>query len=72
MNPLHSEYCNCECPEGNSFNRLQEALNRVRMVHVSQTRDGVTFCTACVEHDTDGGEWQLFPCETMRALAGDE
>lgn len=72
MNPKHSAYCNCECPEGLSYSKLEETLNRVRRLHVKNTRDGVSFCTACVEHDSDGGDWQLYPCETMRVLAGEE
>lgn len=70
MNLLHSDYCNCECPEGLSYSKLEETLNRVRRLHVKNTRDGVSFCTACVEHDSNGGDWQLYPCETMRALEG--
>lgn len=71
MNPDHSQYCNCECPEGLSYKKLEETLNRVRMVHVQQTRDGVTFCTGCVDQESYGGDWQLWPCETMRALQND-
>lgn len=71
MNPEHSEYCNCECPQGLSYGKLEETLNRVRMLHVSDTRDGVTYCPTCVDPD-DHNEYQLYPCETMRALAGEE
>jgi hypothetical protein len=71
MNPEHSQYCNCTCPEGLSYDKLEQTLNRVRMVHIQQTRDGVTFCTACVDHDSNGGDWQDWPCDTMRALQDD-
>jgi hypothetical protein len=69
-NPLHSDYCNCECPAGNSYDKLERTLNRVRMVHIQQSSDGVTFCTACVDHESNGGDWQAWPCETMQALEG--
>jgi hypothetical protein len=72
MNPLHSDYCNCECPEGLSYKKLEATLNRVRMVHIKQTRDGETFCTGCVSHEADYSLWQTWPCETMRALQGDD
>jgi hypothetical protein len=72
MNPEHSEYCNCECPEGNSFNKLQETLNRVRMVHVYDVVDDTAFCKACPNDEPDGYKWQEWPCETMRALEGSE
>jgi hypothetical protein len=69
MNPTHSEYCHCECPEGNSFEKLQETLNRVRMLHVSQIVDEMAFCHACRNHsDLDGYYWQEWPCDTMREL----
>jgi hypothetical protein len=42
------------------------------MVHVQKTKDGVTFCTACVDHFSMGGDWQDWPCETMAALEGDK
>lgn len=66
-NPLHSEYCNCECPAGLSYKKLEETLNRVRMVHVQQTRDGITFCTHCTDPD-DNDSYHLWPCETMIVL----
>ena len=71
-NPEHSDYCNCTCPQGLSYDKLERTLNRVRMVHIKQTRDGVTFCIACVDHDSNGGDWQDWPCDTMRALAGED
>ena len=71
-NPEHSEYCNCECPQGLSYDKLERTLNRVRMVHVQQTRDGVTFCTACVDLESNGDDWANWPCATMRALAGED
>jgi hypothetical protein len=72
MNPEHSDYCHCECPQGLSYSKLEETLNRVRMVHIQQTRDGVTFCTACVDLDTNGDDWAAWPCPTMKAMEGSE
>jgi hypothetical protein len=72
MNPAHSEYCHCECPEGLSYSKLEETLNRVRMVHVKEIVDGYEVCYACISHDGDFSLWQSYPCETMRALAGDD
>ncbi len=71
MNPLHSEYCNCECPAGNSYNKLEEILNRVRMVHIKGQRDGETFCVHCLDplEITYFAEW---PCPTIKALHGDD
>ena len=51
--------------------KMNEAINRVRELHQKKTRDGVTFCPACVDHDSDGGDWQLWPCETIAALDGE-
>jgi hypothetical protein len=70
-NPLHSEYCNCECPAGNSYDKLERTLNRVRMLHTKHTRDNVTFCTHCLDRDVfdQFAEW---PCDTVKALQGDE
>ena len=70
-NPLHSEYCNCECPAGNSYAKLEETLNRVRRLHTMQTRDGVSWCMACLDPGVfdNFAEW---PCDTMKALAGDD
>ena len=69
-NPLHSEYCNCECPAGNSYAKLEETLNRVRRLHTMQTRDGVSWCMACLDPDVfdNFAEW---PCDTIKALQGD-
>lgn len=72
MNPEHSDYCNCECPQGLSYGKLEETLNRVRMLHAPTTRDGDTFCTACIDHEADYSLWQTYPCATIRALQGDE
>jgi hypothetical protein len=70
-NSLHSEYCNCECPAGNSYAKLEETLNRVRRLHTMQTRDGVSWCITCLDPDVfdNFAEW---PCDTMKALAGDD
>lgn len=71
-NPEHSDYCNCTCPQGLSYDKLEKTLNRVRMVHIKETRDGVSYCTGCVDHDGRGDTWQLWPCETIAALVGDD
>jgi len=63
MNPLHSDYCNCECPEGLSYSKLEETLNRVRRLHVKTVIDNKEVC---------GGCFSYYPCNTMRALAGEE
>jgi hypothetical protein len=65
-NPLHSEYCNCECPAGNSYVKLEETLNRVRMLHVA-TASGL--CLSCTM--LSNKEWR-YPCPTMQALQGDD
>jgi len=70
MNPLHSEYCNCECPAGNSYAKLEETLNRVRMLHTMGERLGVTFCTHCLNPDVFD-EFAAWPCDTILALQGD-
>ena len=72
MNPEHSDYCHCECPQGLSYSKLEETLNRVRMVHVSENVDGYEVCKACISHESDFALWQSWPCETMRALAGSD
>ena len=71
MNPLHSDYCNCICPEGLSYDKLEQTLNRVRMVHIKTTRNGVTFCAHCLDPNVFD-EFALWPCDTMAALAGEE
>ena len=65
MNPEHSDYCNCECPEGLSYKKLEETLNRVRMLHVQN----FGYCLECSIFVDDGIIW---PCETMKALSGDD
>ena len=70
-NPLHSEYCNCECPAGNSYAKLEETLNRVLRLHTSLTRDAYTFCTHCLHPDI-WDEFAPWPCDTMKALQGDD
>jgi hypothetical protein len=71
MNPTHSEYCHCECPAGNSYTKLEETLNRVRMLHTKHTRDGVEWCSHCLDPDVfdNFAEW---PCDTILALQGDD
>ena len=66
-NPLHSDYCNCECPEGLSYSKLEETLNRVRMAHVPYTQDNVQLCSGC---SMAGTAYVIYPCATMRALEG--
>ena len=73
MNPAHSQYCHCECPEGLSYIKLEETLNRVRMLHHYEIVDDIPFCHACRNHDDEtGGYWQEWPCETMQELQGDD
>ena len=62
-NPEHSDYCNCTCPQGLSYDKLERTLNRVRMVHVKTVIDNETVC---------GGCFSYYPCNTMRALAGED
>ena len=69
--PDHSQYCNCICPEGLSYDKLEQTLNRVRMLHVYQLRDGIEFCTHCLDSDNPD-EYASWPCETMEALSNDE
>jgi hypothetical protein len=71
MNPEHSEYCNCECPEGLSYSKLEETLNRVRMVHVKGLKGTTTICISC-DNPYENDSFVLWPCETMIALAGDD
>jgi len=66
-NPDHSQYCNCECPEGISYDKLERTLNRVRMVHVKQIRDGETFCTHCIDPE-EYNSYAPYPCDTIKAL----
>jgi hypothetical protein len=70
-NPLHSEYCNCECPAGNSYAKLEETLNRVRRLHTMQTRDGVSWCMACLDPNVFDN-FAAWPCDTILALQGDD
>lgn len=62
MNPAHHDYCNCVCPEGLSFEKLQETLNRVRIMHVLINAGvSMAFCGEC---EVD------YPCPTIQALEG--
>jgi len=73
-NPEHFKYCNCICPEGLSYEKLEETLNRVRMLHVMELRDGETFCTHCLVSDGCGnGQYENaeWPCMTMMELSDD-
>ena len=71
-NPEHSDYCNCTCPQGLSYDKLEQTLNRVRMLHVYDVVDDVAFCKSCPSEEGERYKWQVWPCETMRALAGEE
>jgi hypothetical protein len=62
-NPEHSEYCKCECPQGLSYDKLERTLNRVRMLHVKTLNKDEEVC---------GGCYAYYPCDTMRALAGED
>jgi hypothetical protein len=43
------------------------AIKRVRELHKKDTRDSVSFCVACIDHDKQDlfAEW---PCDTIKAL----
>ena len=71
-NPLHSDYCNCECPEGLSYDKLEKTLNRVRMLHAPIDGIGVKVCAVCIEDCMHWTEQALYPCATIRALEGDD
>jgi len=68
--PDHSQYCNCICPEGLSYNKLEETLNRVRMLHVQRIRGKDVTCRICVDNDENSGYVQ-WPCMTMMTLSDD-
>ena len=78
MNPEHSQYCNCECPEGLSFSKLQETLNRVRLLHrpvkswKGRDHTEIVGCFECEETGSGREYWVEWPCPTMKALAGDD
>ena len=45
----------------------------IRKLHIKETRDGVSFCLACVDHQKNWrDDYQEWPCETMRALQADD
>jgi hypothetical protein len=67
-NPEHSDYCNCICPEGLSYDKLEKTLNRVRMAHVMYKMDGEQLCGGC---SVAGQVYVIYPCATMRALQDD-
>ena len=77
MNPEHSEYCNCECPEGLSYSKLEETLNRVRMLHVavkSLNPDDLEMlgCLECEDTGSGREYFVAYPCPTIKALEGSE
>lgn len=72
MNPLHSDYCHCECPATAYHVELREAVRRVAELHKELIHDGVPYCGVCVDHDSMGDEWQQYPCDTIRELHGDD
>jgi hypothetical protein len=50
--------------------KMNEAINRVRELHQKETRDSMSFCSACIDYD----EQDLFadwPCDTIKALDGE-
>lgn len=76
--------CNCYDCECGEYKREQERLTltlaiiaRIREVHApidavhyAGTRQTMRqVCTGC---GTDDGNWQVWPCPTIRALEGDE
>lgn len=67
MSLEHSQHCHCVCTD---LSPLQEAIERVRALHVKEEKDGDAFCTACVHHE-EFNWWQMWPCDTIKALNGD-
>lgn len=51
--------------------KLQQAIERVRMLHVPNLRDGQEYCGTCV-YPSIWDEWQVWPCKTIKALDGDQ
>jgi hypothetical protein len=67
MNPEHSDYCNCTCPQGLSYDKLEKTLNRVRMLH-SPTPDGRSCreCSRIICLGTPNGLGGIqYPCMTI-------
>jgi len=44
-------------------NTRMEELKFLRSLHTDKTRDGITFCTNCL--DPDDGEYALYPCPSV-------
>ena len=61
MNPEHSQYCYCECPE-------TSAIERIREFHRPVLNDQELVCQVCL---ADGGEEAMsYPCDTIIVLNG--
>lgn len=61
MNPLHSEYCNCECPD-------TEIIQRIRDIHMRFWLDD-PYCSECHSYEMYE-DYARYPCPTIRALDG--
>jgi hypothetical protein len=48
----------------------KQAIDRVRMLHVPNLRDGQEYCGTCV-YPSIWDEWQVWPCKTIQALDGE-
>jgi hypothetical protein len=51
------------------FYRLK--IQEVRKYHNSKTKDGVTFCTTCLDEEQPN-DYALWPCQTIQALNSDD
>lgn len=62
MNPTHSQYCHCECPE-------TSAIKRVRELHKPfEGNFGEKLCEHCEVGQNSGWEYAEYPCATIKAL----
>lgn len=50
---------------------MAKAIERVRMLHVKHSLDGEHYCGTCA-YPAIWGEWQVYPCQTIRALDSEE
>ena len=50
---------------------MQDAIRRVRMLHVKKSIDNVDYCVTCA-YPSIWDEWQIYPCNTIKALDGDK
>lgn len=62
----------CEFCEINTscYECLEETIERVRMHHTKQIIDGLEYCGTCA-YPAIWGEWQVWPCNTVKALDGE-